>query len=465
MEPDPSSHAATAPDQAALPALALEPVSLGARVRGVDTLRGVALLGILVMNITAFAYPSIAYLNPDVPALREYAGEFSGANKAAWWIAHTFFDLKMMSIFSMLFGAGLVLMHTRSAGRHTAADAARSGAFARVYYRRIAWLFVIGMIHAYLIWWGDILVAYAICGLVLYPLRRVRARWLIILGAVVTLVAVLISAGFGAALNYLRDSAAESQRILDAGGSLSPDQQGMLDGYRQTMAGINPPAGEIQRVIAHMRGSIAQVLGQNAKEALMLQTIVFIMGTLWRALGMMLLGMGLMKLGVFAAACSTRFYIILTTAGYLVGLPLVHVGGERLAKSNFDFIDLYFVNGHFNYIGSVFVALGHVGAVMLACRVGVLASLRSRLAAVGQMALTNYLMQSVLCVLFFNGYGGLGLGQFARLERAETYLVVAGVWTLELVWSPIWLARFRFGPAEWLWRSLTYWKLQPMRRG
>lgn len=440
-----------------------EPVVLSQRVRSVDTLRGVALLGILVMNIIAFAYPGMAYMNPDLPALRPYTGEFTGANKVAWWIAHTFFDLKMMSIFSMLFGAGLVLMGERSANPEPSqphqSTSARRG-FAGVYYRRLGWLFLIGMLHAYFIWWGDILVAYAMCGLLLYPIRRLRPGWLLALGIVVTLVQMLLSTGLGAFMHYARDVATEAQRILDSGGTITQDQQGMLNAYRGMSADANATPEQTAELIARWRGSLGEVLGENAMGAAMLQTIVFAIHTLWRALGMMLIGMALMKLGVFAAARSVRFYTILTGVGYLIGFPLVHIGGERLQASNFDMAEMYFINGHFNYVGSIFVALGHIGVVMLACRAGVLTSIRARLAAVGQMAFTNYLMQSILCTAFFNGWG---LGQYATLERAETYIVVAVVWALELIWSPLWLARFRFGPAEWLWRSLTYWKLQPMR--
>lgn len=455
---------------------ALEPVRGRERVGSVDVLRGVALLGILMMNIIAFAYPSMAYVNPDLESLRAYAGEFSGANKAAWWVAHTFFDLKMMSIFSMLFGAGVVLMDDRATPRGEAGAGgagAREGrrGFGAIYYRRLGWLFAIGMLHAYLIWWGDILVAYALCGLLLYPLRRVRAGWLITMGIVLTLVGVAMGTGLGALLNYFRAEAMDAQRVLDAGGVLTADQRDAMGTLKGMNEAFNPPVDEMTRTITMMRGSYVDGLQVNALQAIMLQTFVFVLFTVWRALGMMLIGMGLAKLGVFAAARSRGWYIGLVAAGYGVGLPLVHVGGQFQVRSGFDMIDHYYWTSHFNYVGSFFVALGHIGVVMLACRAvaggtgggvgGALAFVTSRLAAVGQMALTNYLMQSILCSLYFNGWG---FGQYARLERAETYIVVAAVWALELIWSPLWLARFRFGPAEWVWRSLTYWKWQPMRR-
>ena len=145
----------------------LAPVAESQRVAAVDVLRGFALLGILAMNIITFALPVDAYVNPMNEHVNRFAGEFRGANRATWLAQHVFFDQKMMSIFSMLFGAGLVLMGGR-------AGAVGTVSFAGVYYRRLLWLFLIGMAHAYLLWYGDILVTYAICGLLLYPLRNWR---------------------------------------------------------------------------------------------------------------------------------------------------------------------------------------------------------------------------------------------------------------------------------------------------
>ncbi|MBC7771838.1 MAG: DUF418 domain-containing protein [Pyrinomonadaceae bacterium] len=445
------------PDSAtSSPGAVLEPVALASRVGSVDTLRGVAVLGILAMNIIAFAYPSSAYMNPMLPALLPYVGEFEGLNRAAWWVCHMLFDTKMMTIFSMLFGAGLILMDRRAAGREE--NGLQKGRFAGVYYRRLGWLLFIGMLHAYLIWWGDILVAYALCGMLLYPLRGLRPRWLITIGVVLTLVAIPLCTGLGALMQYMQSEATKANEVLAAGGTLTPDQRGWLDGHNEMTK--SESAEVLAENIAAYRGSYSDTFKATAKNAIMLQTMMFVLNTFWRGMGLMLIGMGLMKLGVFAAQCSRRFYVGLILAGYGIGFPLVWYGADRLIDSGFDMAGYFLVNSHFNYVGSIFVALGHVGIVMLACQAGVLDGLRNCLAAVGRMAFTNYLMQSVLCTVFFYGWG---FGQFARLERAELYLVVAGVWAVQLAWSPLWLSRFRFGPAEWAWRSLTYWKVQPMR--
>lgn len=431
------------------------PVQERDRVGSVDVLRGVAVLGILMMNITAFGLPSAAYVNPMMEALEPHVGEFSGLTRSVWMGIHLLFDLKMMSIFSMLFGAGLVLQGARfGAG-------GRPG-FAGVYYRRLLWLFVIGMVHAYFIWYGDILVAYALCGLLLYPVRKLRAGWLIAIGVVVLLVALPIWTGLGFALEYLKKAAAEAQAMLDKGGTLNAEQRGMLDGWKNAQADMNPTAEKLAQEIVQMRGSWMDSFRHNAGQAVFMQTFLFVLMTLWRALGAMLIGMGLMKLGVFAAARSTRFYAMLAVLGYALGLPIVWYGGTQLIEHQFDMVYIYKIGWHFNYIGSLLVALGHVGAVMLIVSAGALKWATSRLAAVGRMPLTNYLSQSLICTLFFWGWG---LGFFAKLTLPAMVLVVLGVWALQLLWSPVWMGRFQFGPAEWAWRTLTYWKRHPMERG
>ena len=115
----------------------------------------------------------------------------------------------------------------------------------------------------------------------------------------------------------------------------------------------------------------------------------------------------------------------------------------------------------FNRLAAPLVSLGWIGLVMLACKSTLMGAVTRRLAAVGQMALTNYLMQTIICTTIFYGHG---FGQFGYLSRTELFGVVVAVWIVELIWSPLWLARYRFGPFEWLWRSLTYWSPQPMRR-
>ena len=144
--------------------------------------------------------------------------------------------------------------------------------------------------------------------------------------------------------------------------------------------------------------------------------------------------------------------------GYAMGFPLIWIGARKIVAQDFDFVYFFRYGWNFNYLGSLFVALGHVGLVMLLCRIGALARLMRALAAVGQMAFTNYLMQSIICTLVFYGYG---FGLWGSLSRFELIGVVLAVWAAQIIWSPLWLRVFRYGPLEWLWRCLLYTSPSP----
>ncbi len=427
----------------------LEPVAEPERIAAVDTLRGFALLGILAMNIIAFALPDAAYGNPLI------AGGFAGADYVAWLTNHLFFELKMMSIFSMLFGAGLVLMADRAE--------ARGGTPRGIYYRRVLWLLVFGLAHAYLLWWGDILYSYAVCGLLLYLFRRRSPKVLITLGLLVTLVAIPLGIGFSFSIAQLKEKAAQAESAIAAGRTqqeLSQEQRDALAGWNEMRANFDPTPAQLAKEIETYRGGYAGIFKHRAPSVFMFQTIFFIAFIFWRVAGMMLLGMGLMKLGVFSAKCSTRFYALCALIGYGVGLPLIAYGARELVAHQFAFDYVFRVGSYFNYVGSMLVALGHVGAVILVYQARLLTWLTTRLAAVGRMALTNYLTHSLVCTTLFYGYG---FGLFGTINRAGLFGVVVAIWIFQLAVSPWWLRRFRFGPAEWVWRSLTYWRRQPMK--
>jgi uncharacterized protein len=187
-------------------------------------------------------------------------------------------------------------------------------------------------------------------------------------------------------------------------------------------------------------------------------TLVFVV---WRVGGLMLLGMALMKLGILSGERSTRFYRKMALAGYGAGLPLVVLSALLLDAHRFDPLYVARFGGIPNYFGSILVAFGHIGAVMLLVRSGALRAIVDRFAAAGRMALSNYLAQSVVMTTLFYGYG---LGLYADVPRVWQQGLVVALVGLQLLVSPWWLKHFRFGPVEWLWRSLTYRQRQPMRR-
>lgn len=407
----------------------LGPTTRGKRIDSIDTLRGIAVMGIFLMNIPTFALTEAAFFNPSV------AGGFEGLDYVTWLVSHVLFELKMMAMFSMLFGAGVALMAER---------VAESGRGAGVHYRRMGWLLLIGMAHAYLIWFGDILVGYALIGMLVYPLRKLPAIWLTIIACALLPVAMVLGGLQQAMFESFRSS--NQPEVIETWkdiGTMFYPTEASLEEERQGALG-----GFFHRVAAHSGG------------VLFMQTYGFAVFMLWRVSGLMLLGMALHKWGVFKAQRSTRFYLAMLLIGGVLGGGLIGTGVVLNHRNGFDPVAIFGVMGWFNYVGSVGVAFAWVGLVMLVCKSGALKLLRHALASVGRMALTNYLMQSLIGAFIFYGWG---LGYFGSLSRSEFVPIVLGVWAFQLVMSPLWLSKFRFGPMEWLWRSLTYGRLEPLR--
>ena len=173
------------------------------------------------------------------------------------------------------------------------------------------------------------------------------------------------------------------------------------------------------------------------------------------------MGMALFKLGVFSAACRPRVYRWMIGVAAFGGIPAILYEVHRDFAVGWDFVQAFLIGSQFNYWASLVVALGWVGAAMLATKAAALARPVQRLAAVGRMAFTNYIMQTVICTTIFYGHG---LGLYGKVDRTGQFAIVLAVWAVQLAWSPAWLRRFRFGPLEWLWRSLTYWRREPMRQ-
>jgi len=416
------------------PSSPLSPVGETGRIDSIDVLRGVALLGIFVMNIPTFAFSQSAYYTPTLQ------GGFEGADYWTWLLSHLFFEQKMMSIFSMLFGAGVVLFAERAIRRR--------GAAAGVHYRRMGWLLAIGMLHAYLIWYGDILVAYAIVGMLVYPLFRLRPIFLLVIAAVLLPISAISGALIQVFFEYARAEA-------EAGTTWA------VEAWPKMSAGFYPDEQALAQERSAMLGSFGHRAAYMAPIVVEMQTTMLFFWGIWRIASMMLLGMALYKWGVFSAARSTRFYAIMIGAGLLTGIPLVLGGVSMMHASDFDPLRALGVNGAFNYFGSVGIALAWMGLVMLLCKSGALSWLRAGLAAVGRMAFTNYLSQSLIAAFIFYGWG---LGQFGSMSRSELLFIVLGVWLFQILFSMVWLSRFRMGPLEWLWRTLTYFRLQPLHR-
>ncbi len=326
-------------------------------------------------------------------------------------------------------------------------------------------LLLIGLIHAYLIWEGDILVPYALCGLFLYLFRRKSATTLVILGVSLLSIAFLLWIVGRPIVIQLRDTAARVDAQVAAGETPSKSDQKAHDMWVNITKDSDGSAEKFQEAIETHRGGYLGIVAKREPQVAVMQLMGFAFAFWWLVGGRMLLGMGLMKFGVFSAERSTDFYRRLALVGYGIGLPLVIC--DIAIDWYYEFFQknpvAYFTGGWWliQEVSSPFLALGHVAMVMLLFKSGAASWLVRRLAAVGRMALTNYLLTSIICTTIFYGYG---FGLYGRLHRPSLYLVVLGVWAFLFTISLPWLERFRFGPAEWAWRSLTYGHPQPFLR-
>ena len=325
------------------------PISEHHRLSSIDTLRGFALLGILLMNIQSFAMISAAYTFPNLHM------DISGLNLVIWTLSHIFADLKFMAIFPMLFGAGVILATQRrdQAGQRTWT----------YHYACTFWLLIFEMIHAYFIWYGDILVTYALCGFVFYWFHNLSAPALFLIGCISLLVALLI--------------------MMSAGVTPVDVQQGILEDFV-------PNPADIDREIAAYRGTWSDVQNARLIEALDIQFAGIPFFLFWRAGGLVLIGMALFKLGVFSVTRSVKFYIRLLGVAGLIGFPLVAHSAAQLIGHNWDpNFNLLQHGCVYNYVGSIGVALFCVGCIMLISKTSIWHAMQARLAAVGRMAFTN----------------------------------------------------------------------------
>lgn len=396
------------------------------RIGHLDILRGFALLGILLMNIQSFSMPGSAYFNPTS------WGNFEGVNFWVWTINHLFADAKFMTLFSLLFGAGICLFATNAEQKH--------GGSAALHYQRNFWLLVFGLLHAYFIWYGDILYTYAMCAFIVYWFRHFSVKWLVV-------IAMLMLSGASAYSQFV-------QWVIENG---HMPKEALVEIAKFWL----PSDAHQLREISDYTGDLSAQFEQRAKIAAFIQVDAFVSYGLWRAGGVMLLGMALFKSGVLSGQMSASFYLKLALLGLLAGLSLTAMGINYNLEHNFALEYSMFQGAQYNYWGSLFTAFGYVGLIYLAIKTHFAHQLQARLAAVGQMAFTNYMLQSVFCTLIFYGHG---LSLFGGLARVEQLLVVALIWAIQLWYSPLWLERFRYGPLEWLWRSLTYRSFQPMAR-
>jgi len=426
---------------------AFEPIPPQERLRTLDVLRGAALLGILLMNILVFGLPADAYHNPNV---------WGGNDAINLWtlgIHWVLFEGKMRALFSIMFGAGIVIFMERALARENSVTAAD------LYVRRMLWLMAFGAVHGWLIWHGDILYSYALCGLLIFPLRNASPKALFVTAGL----ALLLMQAFFTVPAFERRStrnAAVAARAAQAQGrTLTQEQRDAIRDWDRIYNASLPPRDEVQKEIDDYRGGYVRTFQQRVKVLRAWNFLPAYFPAFIDMWAMMLIGMGLFRLGVLQGARPMGFYTRVALVGYGIGVPLNALSVYGMISSNFEPVAYGFLNVP-HHAGRVAVALAHAAVIVMVVKRRALGWLTDRLAAVGQTALSNYIATSVICALLFYTPG---LGLMGQLQRYQLYGVVVGIWILNLAWSPWWLRRYRFGPLEWCWRSLTYWRRQPWR--
>jgi uncharacterized protein len=420
-----------------------QPVTQRERIPTIDVVRGVALMGILLMNIASFSGPLEMYINPLM------VGNHRTYNLIAWTLRWVLFEGKMRAAFSMLFGAGVILLTERAERRG-------SKNVADVFLRRNMWLVLFGILHFYFVWMGDILYYYGLTALLfLYPCRKVRFRNLLIAGLAVLILGVGSDAYQAIDGIRARNQGLTAQALTSSGKKLTKDEQDALKKWNDT---LDKRKNDHDQDLKAMRGSYLDALKYRGQWGPRVQAEYYYMFGFTDILGMMLIGMGLYRMGFLTGALSYKTYAWTIGIGFLLSIPINGAEAWGVIRDNFQPESSWWV---LYQIGRLTGAIANVALVVIVAKSGLVPWLTRRIAAVGQTALSNYLFTSVSCSLLFNGFG---FGLYGKLEYYQLYAVVACVWAMNLILSPIWLRHFQFGPMEWVWRSLTYWKRQPMRR-
>lgn len=401
----------------------------GGRILTLDAVRGVAVMGILLLNIIAFAMPLPAYFNPMAH------GGSTGADLAAWLINFVLFDGKMRGLFSILFGASMLLVIDRAE--------AKGENPARVHYARMIWLLMFGLLHMWLIWWGDILAHYALIGMLAFLFRDLPVSKMLGIGIALLIVQLVVTSFTPLAV---------IQAQADPGTAGNAETLRVFERFFGT-----PPAAWIAEQVALHRGSWRGIAVAHFRNDGSPIHTLFQLG--WETLAYMLFGMAALRSGMLTGDWTRARYRTWAAIGLGIALPAYALIAAWIMSQGFSLIAVSAGAMPATVPFRPLAAVGWASLIILLMRPrGILTT---RIAAAGRMAFSNYLGTSLICTTIFYGYG---LGWFGRLSRAEVYLVVFVVWAGMLLWSKPWLDRFAYGPLEWLWRSLSRGKPQNMRR-
>ena len=407
------------------------------RIASLDVVRGVAVLGILAANIIAFGQPMTAYTWPGA-----FLVPPGPLGDWLWGVQFVLVDGKFRGMFTLLFGAGMVLFYRRALAKECSNRSARG-----LLARRLAWLGLFGFLHWALLWRGDILLSYALAGL--------AVLWFVEWDWTKQLTLGLIAYAAGALDSYAASvpAAAAAQGRFAAGSHMASLRAELLEAEAEHLADGKAEstliaAGDYGGMVAHtLREHLASLPGGIA-------TVLLEAGPL------MLIGMGLLGAGLFNGGIAPRRQRRWGWALWLLGtLATIPIAWRTMARG-ITYWDSFAASTGWSVLPHLFASVGLIALLALWGRTAH-SAFAIRLAAAGRCAFTNYIGTSALALAIFSGSG---LGLFGKLGRLELYGVMLVFWLIMLAWPKWWLTRFRHGPLEWLWRCLTYWRALPLRR-
>ncbi len=425
-----------------------KPTSNTQRISSMDTIRGIALLGILLMNITGFGLYK-AYFDAT------NNGGATGWNLNVWWMNMLFFEGTMRGMFSMLFGAGILLFTSRSI------ESNQGIAVTDLFFRRLMWMVLFGVIHCYLLLWdGEILYAYGIVGMFAFSFRHLSPKKLILGLALMLAFDTALTVKEYYSTNELYSTSIAANLKKTKGDSLTIAEKKAISKWEDKVKESKASPQQLKDEMTARSKGYWSIVMHKAPENMLAETVFLYRYNFWDTLAMMLFGMAFFKNGILKASKSNRFYLIMALVGYGIGISINYYEASLITANNFSIVSISksFLTYQF---GRIPTTCGHIALIMLFVKSGILPFLQRAFAAVGQMAFSNYITHSIICNIIFLGYG---FSMYGKLQRYELYYIVISIWIFQLIFSPIWLKYFRFGPLEWMWRSLTYWKIQPFKK-
>ncbi len=415
-----------------MPDNSIQPTQKSERIPSLDFLRGMAILGILFINIESFAYP-----DPWSPWKFGFHSSIDYTTR--FWV-YFLTQGKFYNMFALLFGVGFYIFLERLEQKDLGLRAMD------IYARRLLWLFVIGIVHAYFIWSGDVLYHYAICGLLLFPFRSIGNKNLLLV--VVLLCSLQLVKSYE--LTVRRQSwFKEYVRASKIPENLrTPEDIKKIEFWQDKLAKKTPDTSQV----AMVKETYLSGLKETYKHANAHKGLVYYQGLLFPSLIAMILGMVFYRSGIFADYHVWKHYWSISLGVLAIGLTINDLRYYQWTFAYFDPVLSVWKGWLFTFpkeilgVAYILVFNGIFQKYLQTAKLRVIST-------VGQMALTNYIFQNILLGLIFYGYG---LAKFNHYSRFELLGIVAIIWTIQLTLSWFWMKKYKQGPLEWLWRRLTY---------